>query len=86
MAKEAQGTTRAGVGQVARLNDGSEMYYCPEGGQRGGQVDRGTRVSQAKRYPTHDDAEFQANQFQTNSRAKEYLVVRLPQPLPSHGG
>jgi hypothetical protein len=81
MSKETHKAQRAPEwGIVARLNDGSEMYYCPNSGQRGGQVDWGTRVSQAKRFATHDDADLQANRFQTNSRAKEYLVVRLPQP------
>jgi hypothetical protein len=81
MSKQTRKAQRAPAwGIVARLNDGTEMYYCPESAHRGGQVDWGTRVTQAKRFATHDDAELQANQFQTNSRARQYLVVRLPQP------
>jgi hypothetical protein len=64
-------------GIAVRLADGSRRYYCLEGGIQG---QWGVHESQACRFGNADDAERQANAFQTNDAAKEHLVVRLPQP------
>jgi hypothetical protein len=64
-------------GIAVRLADGSRRYYCLEGGIQG---QWGAHESQAYRFGSADDAELQASDFQANDAAKEYLVLRLPQP------
>jgi hypothetical protein len=78
LSRESRRAERAPEWGIAvRLADGSHRYYCLEGGIQG---QWGVHESQACRFGTADDAERQANAFQTNDAAKEYLVVRLPQP------
>ena len=65
-------------GVAVRLPDGTHLYLCPAGEGRRGQQDWG-RQSQARRFDTKEEAERVADAFETNSAAKEYEVVRLPQ-------
>lgn len=65
-------------GIVVCLADGERLHLCAEGAGRSGR--RWGYESQAQRFETAEEAERLAATFQTNSAAKEYLVVRLPQP------
>jgi hypothetical protein len=64
---------------AVRLADGSRLFYCICGG-RHGQAEWG-REAQAHRFATEAEATRVANSFDTNTVAKEYLVIRLRQPL-----
>ena len=64
-------------GVAVRRADGSHLFYAPDSGRQGGQVDWSPRESQACRYATREEAEWQAQTFATNAQAPEYLVVRL---------
>lgn len=65
---------------VVRLPDGSTLYYFPSGkaDSRGVVVESWGRVTQAHAFTSEAAAREVAATFQTNSDAKEYLVVRLP--------
>ncbi|GAA1685889.1 hypothetical protein GCM10009745_33020 [Kribbella yunnanensis] len=60
-----------------RLDDGGILFWCGEGATR--RNSGWGRESQAYRFADRGSAEQYAAGCQINSRAKEYLVVRLPQ-------
>ncbi len=57
------------------LNDGRVLYLC-EDGQRQGQP-WGPRVSQARRFPTREDAQQYAQACSINASARSYEAIRL---------
>ena len=65
-------------GIVVCLAGGQRLYLCAEDAGCSGRP--WGYESQAQRFESADDAEKVAATFQTNSAAKEYVVVRLPQP------
>jgi hypothetical protein len=73
-----EGWPRTRMGVAVRLADGTRLYLCAAGEGRRGQQDWG-RQSQARRFDTKEEAQQVADVFETNSAAKEYEVVRLPQ-------
>ena len=92
MSKEKR-TPKGGAGSsqewgiVARFADGSRAYYYVDErhrDDRGNAAERWGRESQAHRFPSEGEARRVASGMQTNSAAKEYLVVRLASgPKPS---
>lgn len=67
---------RAEWGIAVRLSDGRSLFYSPDSGRQG-QEEWSPRPSQARRYPTRQEAERVANAFSTNEQAREYLAVQL---------
>lgn len=67
---------RAEWGVVVRLADGSHRFYAPQSGRQG-QEDWSPRESQARRYPSREDAEREAASFTANSQAREYMAIKL---------
>ena len=60
---------------AVHLNDGRLLYLC-EDGERQGQP-WGPRVSQARRFPTNEDAQRYAAACLINASARRYEAVRL---------
>lgn len=75
-------SSRAGTwGVVVRLADGSLRYYAPHS-RRQGQADWSPRESQARRFPSRDEAERQITAFAPYGSSGaaatvRYEVVRL---------
>lgn len=67
---------RADWGVAVRLADGSRLFYS-QGSGRQGQEDWSPRESQARRYATREEAEREAEAFDTNAQAREYLAIQL---------
>ncbi|MGN8247194.1 hypothetical protein ACTHAM_000866 [Cellulomonas soli] len=71
-------------GIVVRLRDGGAYYYYEDPRMRawdGGPLEAWGRQSQAHQFTSREAAESLAARMQTNSAAKEYLVVQLPKRL-----
>lgn len=66
-------------GITVGLSDGQRLYYSTRRGARG-DPEWTLRLSEARRFATQAEAEDEVGPMQTNRAAKEYDVVRLPQP------
>lgn len=71
---------------VARLADGSKVYFFLDAGYRdtgGGPLPRwSSRESEAQRFCSEAEAQRLTVTMETNAHAREYLVVRLPLRRP----
>ena len=74
------GKTAQDWGIIVRLADGTQLYYYVDErhvDSQGKPLERWGRMSQAYRFPSEEHARRAAATMQTNSAAKEYIVVRL---------